>query len=175
MGWARGLKASGPTMVRTAVHRLGRFLGLHCAFAARRAGVDAAVAWDGQRSGEKKRLQGVQVGVCISRLCRHLPPSAPRAAGKCTRGHLTWAILWWRLWRPTSHVVTRRHTLSETFPAVSLRQAAAVVAQRTAVDEGLGLAPDTAGAGAAFGVRCRFRWSSDSSVVLEPVGFGARV
>ena len=48
-----------------------------------------------------------------------------------------------------------------------------MVAQRTAV-EGLSLAPDTAGAGAAFGVRCRFRWSSDSSVVLEPVGFGAR-
>ena len=51
-----------------------------------------------------------------------------------------------------------------------------MVAQRAAVDEGLGLASDAdaAGAGAAFGVRCRFRWSSDSSVVLEPVGLGAR-
>ncbi|CAE7558007.1 unnamed protein product [Symbiodinium sp. CCMP2592] len=58
-------------------------------------------------------------------------------------------------------------------PVVEAVEAAAVVAQRVAVDEGLGLASDAAGAGAAFGVRCRFRWSSDSSVVLEPVGLGA--
>ncbi|CAE7657011.1 unnamed protein product [Symbiodinium sp. CCMP2456] len=66
-----------------------------------------------------------------------------------------------------------KRALDMGHPVVEAVEAAAVVAQRTAVDEGLGLAPDTAGAGAAFGVRCRFRWSSDSSVVLEPVGFGA--
>ena len=38
----------------------------------------------------------------MRRARRHLPPSAPRAAGKCTRRHLTWAILWWRPWRPRS-------------------------------------------------------------------------
>ncbi|CAE7415763.1 unnamed protein product [Symbiodinium pilosum] len=44
-----------------------------------------------------------------------------------------------------------------------------------AADEGL-LGSDNAGAGAALGISCRFTWasnSSDSSVVLEPVGLGA--
>ena len=79
-------------------YRLGRFLGLHCAFAARRAGADAAIAWDGQRSGKEKNERRSP----MRRARRHLPPSAPRAAGKCTRRHLTWAILWWRPWRPRS-------------------------------------------------------------------------
>ncbi|CAE7203349.1 Nup210l [Symbiodinium natans] len=57
-------------------------------------------------------------------------------------------------------------------PVVEAVEAASAAAQRLAMEEGL-TGRDSAGAGAALGLRCHFRWTSDSSVVLEPVGFGA--